>query len=150
LPLLPAQPALRLVEEPLRFAAFPCDTGDRDARPLPHVVVVELGDGGADAALQLRVGGAQVVPLLLQRMRTGKLQLAGENPDEAAGHASDLSIAPRAANKRPELTRSVSEAEPARGDGRSPPPRAQNETIAETHEREAEPSKPERAQHVRA
>jgi hypothetical protein len=39
------------------------------------------------------------VPLLLERVRVGELKLAREDADEAAGHASDLSIAPRANTK---------------------------------------------------
>ena len=42
LPLLAAQPALRLVEQPLRLAMLARDARDRDPRPLPDVVVVDL------------------------------------------------------------------------------------------------------------
>ena len=55
LPLLPAQPALGLVEEPLDLVVLAGDARHRQARALPHVVVVDLGDRRADAVLQLRL-----------------------------------------------------------------------------------------------
>src|SRR4029077_5432501 len=79
LPLLPTQPPLRLVEQPLGLAALSRDARDRDARALPDVVVVDLGDGRTNAALKLRLGGAQVVPLLLQRVGAGEVQLTRED-----------------------------------------------------------------------
>ncbi len=85
-PLLSAQPPFGLVEQPLGFAVLACDAGDGDARTLPDVVVVDLRHGGADAPLQLRLRGAEVVALLLQRVRIRKVQLTRENTDEAAGH----------------------------------------------------------------
>jgi ankyrin repeat protein len=64
------------------------DTGDRQPRPLPHVVVIDLRDRRADAVLEMRLGRAHVVALLLQRVRVRKVQLAREDADEAARHAS--------------------------------------------------------------
>src|SRR5579864_4807895 len=52
LPFLAAQPPLGLVEETLRLTVLARRAGDGDARELPHVVVVDLGDGSADAPLQ--------------------------------------------------------------------------------------------------
>ena len=69
LPLLPAQPALRLVEQPLDLAMLARDAGDRDPRALPDVVMVDLRNRRADTVLELRLRAAQEVPLLLQRMR---------------------------------------------------------------------------------
>jgi NADPH-dependent glutamate synthase beta subunit-like oxidoreductase len=96
LPLLTAQPALGLVEEALDLVMLPCDARHRDPRALPHLVVVDLGDSSADAVLELRLRGAQVVPLLLQRMRLGEVQLTREDTDVAARHRPD-SIRKRAA-----------------------------------------------------
>src|SRR6266567_6295838 len=86
LPLLAAQPALRLVEQTLQLARLPRDAGDRDPGALPQVVVVDLGHRRSDAILELRLRGAQVMPLLLERMRLRKVQLARENSDIAACH----------------------------------------------------------------
>src|SRR5579862_3734679 len=101
LPLLAAQPPLSRVEQPLGVPVLAGDAGDGDAGALPDVVVVDLGDRGADAALELRLRSAQVVPLLLQRMRGGELELAGQDADEAAGHADDST------RKGPEPTQNV-------------------------------------------
>src|SRR5215469_15085988 len=86
LPLLPTQPPLCLVEQPLDLAVLPGRACRRDARTLPDVVVIDLRHGRSDPVLELRLRGAQVVTLLLQRMRFGKVQLTGEDPDPAARH----------------------------------------------------------------
>jgi hypothetical protein len=91
LPLPPAQPALRLVEQALDLAVLACDAGNGDSRALPDVVMVDLRDRCADAVLQLRLGRAKVVPLLLQRVRARKVQLAREDADEAARHQTMIS-----------------------------------------------------------
>ena len=51
-----------------------------------HVVVIDLCDRRPDAMLELGFRRAEMVPLLLQRMRVGKMQLTGENADVAACH----------------------------------------------------------------
>jgi len=51
LPLLSAQPALGFVEQLLEFAILAGHAGNREARALPHVVMVDLGHGRADAPL---------------------------------------------------------------------------------------------------
>src|SRR4029079_5804553 len=86
LPLLPAQPALRLVEQPLDLAMLARDARDRNPCALPHVVVVDLGNGRSDAILELGFRTAYEVTLLLQRVRRWKVQLAREHADEAARH----------------------------------------------------------------
>ncbi len=86
LPLLPTEPALGVVEKPRDFAMLPRDAGDRDPRALPHVMVVDLRDRCSDAVLQLRFRRTEVVAFLLQRMRFGEMELAGEDADEAATH----------------------------------------------------------------
>ena len=86
LPLLPAQPALGLVEQALDLAMLARDTGHGDARTLPDVVVVHLRNGRTDPPRELRLRRAQVHPLLLQRVRLGKVELAREDPDPAARH----------------------------------------------------------------
>src|SRR5690348_10496407 len=88
LPLLAPQPALRLVEQALDLPVLPGDTGRSDARPLPDVVVVDLGHRRADPVLELRLRRAQVMALLLERVRLGEMQLAGEDADPPARHFS--------------------------------------------------------------
>src|SRR4051794_4298204 len=85
LPLLAAQPALGLVEQPLDLALLARDTRSRDARALPGVVVVDLRDGSTDAVLKLRLRGAEMMALLLQRVRLRKVELARENSDQPLG-----------------------------------------------------------------
>jgi len=89
LPFLAAQPPLGLVEQPLRLAVLARGASDGDARSLPNVVMVDFGNGRADTSLQLCLRRAEVVPLLLQGVRVGELQLTCEDADEAAGHARD-------------------------------------------------------------
>jgi uncharacterized protein len=86
LPLLAAEPAVRLVEQPFDLAMLARDTRDREPRALPDLVMVDLGDGSADPVLELRLRRADVVPLLLQRVRVREVQLAGEHADIAACH----------------------------------------------------------------
>src|SRR3954451_24995385 len=83
LPLLASQPALGLVEQPLDLLVLARDTRGRDARALPDVVVVDLRDGRADAVLELRLRGANIVALLLQGVRLREVKLTGEDPDPA-------------------------------------------------------------------
>ena len=44
---LAAEPALRLVDEPVRLTRLAGDAGERESRPLPDLVVVDLGDRAA-------------------------------------------------------------------------------------------------------
>src|SRR6266516_2577946 len=88
LPRLGAQPALGLVEQPLDLPVLARDTRSRDARALPDIVVVDLRDGRADAVLELRLRGAKVLALFLQRVRLREVELARENSDPAARHAA--------------------------------------------------------------
>src|SRR5579862_3778486 len=86
LPLLPAKPTLGLVEQPLRLAMLTRDARRRDPRPLPHVVMVDLCDRRAHAALELRLCGPEKRPFLLQRVRLREVEFAGKDPDPAARH----------------------------------------------------------------
>ena len=73
---------------PLRSRYQPAtDAGDRQLRPLPQVVVVDLGDCGAEAVAQVVPRRAQVMALALQRARLGEVQLDREDRDEAGAHA---------------------------------------------------------------
>ena len=49
LELLAVEPALRFVEQALDLARLTCDTGERQPRALPHLVVVDLGFPAATA-----------------------------------------------------------------------------------------------------
>ncbi len=53
---------------------------DGEACALPDLVVVDLRHRCADAVLQLRLRRADVVPLLLQRMRLGEMELKVRTP----------------------------------------------------------------------
>ena len=83
LPLLAGEPALGAVEELLDVPVPAADASERDPRTLPELVVVDLGDGGAEAILQLRLRGADEMPLALQRPRLGEVQLGAEDADVA-------------------------------------------------------------------
>ena len=69
LPLLAAEIALGAVQELLELAVAARDARDREPGALPEVVVVDLGDRGAEAVLELRLGGLDVLALALQRRR---------------------------------------------------------------------------------
>src|SRR5580765_8126537 len=53
----------------------------RQPRALPELVVVDLRDRGAEAALQLRLDRQELLALPLQRMVLGEVQLNGEDAD---------------------------------------------------------------------
>ena len=78
---------LGIVEQLLHAAVVPRDAGDRETGTLPELVVVDLGDGGSEAVLQLRLHRFDELALALQRARLGKVQLGGEDPDVAGAHA---------------------------------------------------------------
>ena len=69
---LSVQVAHRLLEQPLGLAMFARDAGDGQAAPLPEVMVVDLGDGGAEAVLELRLRRLDVLALALERPGLGK------------------------------------------------------------------------------
>ena len=77
-------------EQPLELMVLARDARNGDPGALPEVVVVDLGHRCADAVLQLRLRGTDVVTLLLQRMRVWEVQLAGEHADIAAGHGPNV------------------------------------------------------------
>src|ERR671936_2864405 len=59
--------ALGGVEEAVDVPMRPPDARERQPGALPDVVVVDFGDGGAEAALQLGLHGEELLPLPLQR-----------------------------------------------------------------------------------
>src|SRR5579883_191329 len=86
LPLLAAQPALRLVEQALGLVGLARDAGDREAGALPEVVVVDLRDRGADPVAEVVLRRADEVPLLLERARPGEVELDRQHADESGRH----------------------------------------------------------------
>src|SRR5438105_3076227 len=86
LPVLAAEIALGLVEHPVDLTVLTRHHGQRQSRSLPDVVVVDLGDGRAHV-LQARLGGAEMVALVLERVAGGEAQLAREDAHEARAHA---------------------------------------------------------------
>jgi hypothetical protein len=83
-PFLPVQPALRVVEQPLGLARLTRHDGGGQAAALPQLVVVDLGDGCAEAVLQLRLGRLDVPALALEGARLRKVELDGQDADETA------------------------------------------------------------------
>jgi hypothetical protein len=88
LPLLPGEPALRAGGELLGAARVAGRERGRDRGPLPQVVVVDLGDRGAEAVLELGLRREDVLALALQRARLGKVELGDEDRDEAGAQDS--------------------------------------------------------------
>src|SRR5438067_12418068 len=86
LPFLTVQIPLGLVEQPLGLARLARDAGDGEARALPQLVVVDLGDGRAEAVLQLRLGRPDEPTLALQRARFREMELDREDADVARAH----------------------------------------------------------------
>jgi hypothetical protein len=81
LPLLPGEVALGAVEELLELAVPAGDAGHGQRGPLPEIVVVYLGDGGAEAIPELRLGRGDMLALSLQRAGLGEMQLDREDAD---------------------------------------------------------------------
>jgi hypothetical protein len=86
LELLRAEVADDGVQELLELAVLLGRARNGQARPLPEVVVVDLGDRGAEALVQLRLGGLHVLSLSLERIRLRKVELDREDADVAARH----------------------------------------------------------------
>jgi hypothetical protein len=53
--------------------------------------MIDLGDGRAEAAGELRLGRLHVLALALQRPSLGEVELDRENRDETGGRAQDAS-----------------------------------------------------------
>ena len=81
--LLASVTSLAEQDEPVTQVMLARHARDGQLRPLPHVVVVDLRDGRADSVLELRLRGAEVVPLLLERVRAREVQLTGQDADIA-------------------------------------------------------------------
>ena len=60
LELLSHEPPLRSIEKAIGLTRIPRDARDRQARTLPHVVVVDLRDRAGDSLRQLRLHRPQV------------------------------------------------------------------------------------------
>src|SRR5262249_22997087 len=86
LELLAAEVPLGAVQELPHLMVLARDARHRQARALPQLVVVDLGDRGAEALLQLRLGRLDVLALALQRARLREMELDRENPDVAGAH----------------------------------------------------------------
>ena len=108
LPFLTIQVPLGLVEQALRLARLPRDAGHGETGALPQLVVVDLGDGRAEAVLELRLGGADELALALQRARLGEVKLDGEDGDEAGAQESSAAAAGTGASSEVRSTSRVS------------------------------------------
>src|SRR5256714_7568711 len=90
LPFLAVQIPLRLVQEPLGLTRLPGHARQGQPRALPQVVVVDLGDRGPEAVLQLRLRRPDEAPLALERARLGEVQLDREDSYVARGHRGPI------------------------------------------------------------
>jgi hypothetical protein len=63
------------------------DARESQPRALPEVVVVDLGDRGAETVLELRLGRFHVLALALERSTLREVQLGREDPDVTRAHA---------------------------------------------------------------
>src|SRR5271154_4356391 len=71
---------------------------DADHRPLPHIMILQLRHRNIELAAQFVFQAAQHLPLVLQRLRVGNVQLEGEETNRHAwlpGTARRLSFASR-------------------------------------------------------
>src|SRR5689334_4820424 len=84
--LLHAQVALGVDERLLDARVLAAHDRHRQPRALPAVVVVDLGDGGPEAALELRLRVQEVAALTLERPAVRQVQLEAEDAHEARRH----------------------------------------------------------------
>src|SRR5262249_827805 len=75
LPLLGSQVALNRIEVCLQLRMLAAHARHGKRRPLPEVVMIDLGDRCAEALVQLRLCRLHVLPLALQRPVLGEVQL---------------------------------------------------------------------------
>src|SRR5204862_5499167 len=78
---------LRLVQQLLRLAVLTRHAGQRQARTLPQLMVVDLGNRNTESVLQLCLRRLDVLAFALERARLGKVQLDAQDPDVARAHA---------------------------------------------------------------
>jgi hypothetical protein len=91
LPLLRCEPSLRARRELLGLARITRHERHRQRTALPELVVVDLGDGGAEAIRELCLRRLDVLALAFERACAGEVQLDCENRDEAGVAAQDSS-----------------------------------------------------------
>src|SRR5215468_5071596 len=77
-----------IVQQPVELAVLAGHAGDRQPRTLPEVVVVDLGDGRAEAVLQLRLRRLHVLALALERPGLREVEVDGEDADVARAHGA--------------------------------------------------------------
>src|SRR2546425_12810206 len=65
----------------LDVALFVRERDDADDRALPHIVVIELRHRHVEMTAQTVLQAAEHLPLVLQRLRIGDVQLEGEQAD---------------------------------------------------------------------
>jgi len=80
-PIARGQPAFRAVPQLLGFVGGTRDARNGERGPLPEIVVVDLGDRGAEAIPELCLGRGDVLALPLQRAGLGEMQLDREDAD---------------------------------------------------------------------
>jgi hypothetical protein len=85
---LPVEIANSLLEQRLDLAMLARDASEGEAASLPQVVVIDLGDRGAEAVLELRLRRLHELALALERARLGEVELDGEDADVAGAHGA--------------------------------------------------------------
>jgi hypothetical protein len=87
-PVLSCEPLLGARGKLFGLPGLARDERRRQPAALPQLVVVDLGDRGAETVLQLCLGRQDVLPLALERPGLGEVELDGEDRDKA-GHSLD-------------------------------------------------------------
>ena len=84
-PLARGEPAFSAICQLLGLVGGTRDARNGERGPLPEIVVVDLGDGGPEAVAEVVLGRANEVPLPLQGRCFRKVELDGEDRNEAGG-----------------------------------------------------------------
>jgi hypothetical protein len=74
------------LEQRVELAVLARDAGNRETRALPEIVMVDLGDRGPEAILQICLRGPHVLALALQRSGLREAQLDREDADVTGAH----------------------------------------------------------------
>src|SRR5690349_15503291 len=85
---LACQVALGAGEQLLDLAVLAGDARQREPRPLPELVMVDLRDRGPEAPLELGLHGQELLALALERVVLGEVQLDGEDADPAGAQGA--------------------------------------------------------------
>lgn len=94
LEVLAREPSLRGIEQAVGVACIARDAREREARTLPHVVVVDLRDRAGNSVYELCLDRPQMHALLLQGVTLREEELERVETDESLRHAHIEAIRP--------------------------------------------------------